>query len=88
MFAGSGGSVASAQESPGQSIKPPINFPPNYKGRIAALLVPDYVDYSGGQPEISNVQTSTGPLGGGVSVCVQFPLKKPDLKYITLIFGE
>jgi hypothetical protein len=83
-----GGGVASAQE--GQT---PPNFPPNYKARIAARLVPNYLNYGEGQPEISNIYNRTGLLGASVSVCVQYPYKKkaglpPDAKYKFLISGN
>jgi hypothetical protein len=54
----------------------------------------DYLDYGEGSPEISDVQSSTGLIGGSVSVCVQFPYKKKysilssDGKHKVLIFGE
>jgi len=87
---GFGGGAASAQDSPGRT---PPSFPPNYKARIAALMVPNYLNYGEGQPEISNIYSRTGLLGASVSVCVQYPYKKkaglpPDAKYKFLISGN
>jgi hypothetical protein len=89
------GGVANAQNLTGQGVTGPISFPPNYKGRIAALLAPDYLSNGEGQPEISEVHSGTSLIGGGVvNVCVQYPYIQKfrwmshDGNYKVLIFGQ
>jgi hypothetical protein len=72
-----------AQDQPSTTPAPtlaaytPPDFPPNYRMRIAALLVNEYVKDGRGPPEITSLRSNTGLLGASTALCVQFPIDNP-----------
>jgi hypothetical protein len=70
--------------SPG--ITTPPDFPPSYRSRVAVYLAFEYLRDGKGPPEIGELQSAEGPLGGSTSVCVQFPTAGGITRRIS-IFG-
>jgi hypothetical protein len=71
------GSAAAQSGTQPDSAKPSINTPPsmpqNYRSRTAAMMAKEYIREGKGRPEISEVVSNTGLLGGSTRFCVRYP---------------
>jgi hypothetical protein len=63
VFAGTAAVGPAPKAAPQPSFNTPANFPPDYRNRVAAMLVKAYLQERKGRPQISEVQGRPGLIG-------------------------